>query len=817
MDHILRRRRITALFRHAARARVTLCVAPAGYGKTIASDHFLARRRRTLARLTLSERSEGLFNFVRELAAKLSEVLERPELTFSAVYDRVAVSATPDLDLARWLQSQLPDREVWIILDKLDRCADDPQVVRFLDRIIRECPQLRWFLLARTAGSLPVPNWMADDLLDMPIDHRALAFTSEEAAALAQRCGTAAAGWTIGELVERMHGWPLGISMRLRYADGFGRFAYDRRNGAGAYRSMLDYCYRLCTARERDLLLDTALMQRLHDGAVRELGWRDGLRVLRAMGKRFPHFFDDVGGVLAYGDLARSYLLGRLRDRGADAAAASTLRCGRALEKANRAADALWLYVEQNASDEIGRLLEAHGFALVDSGSTELVNAALSVLPSEAEGTRPVTLALRGEYESRLGRLDVSEAWYLHALNNSSGELHDEIAYRYGCDLLRRQRPDCIPLLEALAERSVKPARIADARSALAQAYFLEERVEDARDAMRRSLDALRTIDDAGVLARTLGRASYVCLYSDDLRGAADFGGRALELAVPARQYVVAIGALSVLYRVACEKGTVDDALAHLAMLAELSRYTGNLDFQLYAVTGAYELYAESCDLAGLARCESALRPFDLHYDTSTTLEALLPARALQCTWRGEFERAYALLAPSASQQRGFEWKAQRHAELALYAAACDHGSDARREVTAAEHAIVQARAGTHMATQAQITLGIAQSLLGDRQDAERWFKAARVDVASFPRLLQLLNAVETLHRRWGGAANHSDLLHALAGLYEAKLGGIARMLEQIPMPVAVRALLRNGAEPDEFASPRFMELVDRYPEVAAG
>jgi len=813
-QHSIPRRRLSALFRRASRCRVTLCVAPAGYGKSTALAQFLGRNAPDTAFVTLSERGTGLFSVVREIALALSNLLDRPELTLSAVYDRVSVSTTPEIDLARWLQAHLPERPVTIVVENLGAAAADPQVVRFLDRLVREAASLRWYLVARNAGSLPLPNWMADGLLDLPIDHHALAFTPGDTAALARRYSPMTPAQA-GALTARMHGWPLGIAMRLRYGDRFAELAYDRRNTAGAYRALIDACYRACSARERDLLLDTALMNVLDPRALRALGWRDGAATLRRLRSRFPYFFTGGRGAASYDDLCQAYLVERLRDRGAEAFAAAVGRCGRALEKAGRSEQALTLYVQERAGRDIVSLLEREGFSLVDSGCAEAVNDALKVLPHDGVQTNPVTLALRGSYEARLGRYDVAEAWYLHALKASDGAVHDDIAYRYACDLLRRRRADCIPLLEALVQRAHAGVMSANARSALAQAYFLEDRIEEGKRTMREAVAALEHVHEPAVLARTLGRAAYVCLYSGDLYGAAEFGSRAVDLAVPARQYVVAIGALSVLYSVACETGRVDDALTHLLHLGRLSTAAGSLDFELYALAGAYELYAERYDVAGIARCETALASFDLHYDTSTTLDALLPARALQLTWQGEFERAYCLLAPSASQQHGTEWKAQRHAELALYAAACERRSDAEREIEHALTAVHDGRAGTQMATQALILLAVTYSLLGRRSEAERTLSAAEVDTAGFERLARLHRAALELHRRWAGDPNHTALLDAFASLHAANFGGFAKMLEQLPMPVAVRSLLLRARNADDFGSAQLLQMLERYPEVS--
>ncbi len=437
---LLERKRLTELFERASQARIVLCVAPPGHGKTVALEQFLDARGTEAIRIVPDEAYGGLFSFVRSLASELSRALDRPELSFSAVYDRVAASVAPEAELARWLRSQIPSHELCITIDNLERAAADGRTVRFLDSIVRETPQFKWHLLSRTAGSLPVPNWMADGLMDFPIDQDALAFDTAETLQLGALYGKDLSPENAAALDSQLGGWALGLCSRFRYGSPFEDVRYDQRNPAEAYRSLLERCYRACSDAESDLLLDTALMHRLHPAALQVLGWKNAERKLRALRAHFPHFFNSACDVLTYGDLTRAYLVDRLRDRGAQACSSAVERCGGALERAGQPGEALSLYVEHAAAGAIGALLERHGFPLVDGGYGDLVNAALRILPGEPGIARPVTLALRGSYEASLGRSDVAEAWFVHALRQSGGAIHDEITYRHACDLLRRQR-----------------------------------------------------------------------------------------------------------------------------------------------------------------------------------------------------------------------------------------------------------------------------------------------------------------------------------------------------------------------------------------
>jgi hypothetical protein len=211
------------------------------------------------------------------------------------------------------------------------------------------------------------------------------------------------------------------------------------------------------------------------------------------------------------------------------------------------------------------------------------------------------------------------------------------------------------------------------------------------------------------------------------------------------------------------------------------------LGFLLYYFTTAFEIAVEGHDLAEMARIESGLRSFDLHYDDAYSHEALLPAQALRAAWRGEFDYAYRLLFPTAAQQAGINRTALRWAEVALYAAGAHRVVDARVALERVSAALEDVESESNRTSRARLLAFLAAALSGNANQAQRFI--ALLDAGRLPkRLAALRAAVVAIAERIGGARNHDRIDNALRELYASDFGGAARMLEALPLPLTVYA-----------------------------
>jgi hypothetical protein len=401
-----------------------------------------------------------------------------------------------------------------------------------------------------------------------------------------------------------------------------------------------------------------------------------------------------------------------------------------------------------------------------------------------------IVLALRAIVNSRLGRFDAAESWFNQALARAADNdvRMIEIKYLFACDLMRRDRPDALELIAPHAADEELPASLrAGILSALGEAYILCGASEQARSAIDRALALAEPLADDALKARVLARAAYVFLYDSRNADAERYARAGAEAAERASAFNVAAAAYSTLYAIADEEEDPRAARGYLDLLLENGLKSGNLAFLLYYFTTAFEIAVECHDLAEIDRIEDGLRSFDLHYDDAYSHEALLPAHALRATWRGEFDYAYRLLFPTAGLQAGADRTTLRWAQVALYAAAARRPDDARDALERVTTAFAQDEQESNRTARARLFAYLAIALSGKPLEAAKLVSA--IPEGRLPKRLTALHAaVAAIVERIGGAANHDRVDQALRALYESDFGGAARMLEALPIPLAVYA-----------------------------
>jgi len=382
--------------------------------------------------------------------------------------------------------------------------------------------------------------------------------------------------------------------------------------------------------------------------------------------------------------------------------------------------------------------------------------------------------------------------------------------YLYACDLMRRGRSDAITLLKPDAAFFEAPPEVRVAvMSALGAAYVLEDRMDLARKWVERALAAAERLHDDVLSARVHHQAAFVSLYSGDSKTAKRLATKAASLAEQEGVFEVAGGAYSVLYNVAAD---LDDdphaAASFLELIASCGAKCGSVDKQLYAWVAAYEIAIERGDSRAAAGIEGELIEFDVQYSARPAMQALLPARARQLAWYGDFERAFRLLDSSAPQQQTIDRQAERWSEIAVYAAAAGQRSEATHAATMAWRMTKHDSEGNELRLwRTRAFCALAFVLLG-------CITAPRIILASLhddlpperERLWALVNAIEALALRRAGERNHESMASALDELRRRHFGGVARVIEALPServaPVRTAMERTTGlhAVPDQLA-----------------
>jgi ATP/maltotriose-dependent transcriptional regulator MalT len=780
---MVRRDRVTRELMRRSEFPILLIRGAAGCGKSVALRDFLAASGENYVLYDVSRERRTFARFVYGFTEALTGRAPAARGAFASAYEKAVVSQRPADDLAAWLHEHIKALDCIIAIDNLHNASADPLSEDFVASLIdRMADNVRWIVSTRNADGFSLPVWMAFRWMDVPLESSDLAFDRDEVEALGRDAGIDLGAQACERIVEETGGWATGVAATVHALTSAGANAMTRFS---AFAPMIDALFAQYDSWELRALIGTALMPDLSDDLLEPGPRRDAVARLR---RRAPYLFSGDGE--RYHDLVIEALRARMQSIDPRELQAVISVTGQTLRRHERLVEALELYAEANQADEVAKLLDLHGLRMLEQGYADVVERALACSERSGHVESAIVLALRAIVNSRLGRFDAAESWFNQALSRAADNdtRMIEIKYLFAVDLMRRDRTDAVELLEPhAADGNLPTALRADIVSALGQASMLSGDSARARAALNLSLALAEQVSGDALKARVLARAAYICLYDSDSAEATRYALAAADAAERACSFSVAAAAYSTLYAIADEEERPATARTYLDRLLENGLKSGNLGFPLYYFTCAFEIAVERHDLQEIERIEAGLRSFDLHYDDAYSHEALLPAQALRATWSGEFDYAYRLLFPTAALQAGTHRTAQRWAEVALYAAAARRPAEAHEAIDRVSETLRSVEQESNRTVRARLLAFLAASLSDGASEAAQF--VAALDTAALPRRLGALHAAVTaIAERIDGVANHDRVDRALRELYANDFGGAARMLEALPLPLAISA-----------------------------
>jgi len=774
---LVSRPRFAAAIEESAVRRAVLVTAPPGYGLSVALRQY-ATGHQPSAYVALPERV-SFARFVGDLVHALSSHIPGMRLSLAGAYERALQRDDPADTLAVWFARHAAGVRCTIVLDDLDHAAD-PLVARFVARAIeRTSDGVRWLVASRSLDELPVASWLAHGIATLPIDGPTLRLTLERAEEIAALLAPEVAPEAVTALHASTNGVVADFVFLLRrpISDAAQRFDIPFEQAA-------EESFEALQPQERDLILQTALLPSLDSSAVGKTGGSEAAIMLLAIREKAPHIFDD-GGARYHGRFA-AFIHTKIEALPLAERERIVARTARALEMSGDIGGAIHLLAWVKDEREILRLVERYGFTSIESDKAYFMHDALAALGEEARQANHSVLAVQAIMASLGGKLDMSEALFQHALLSCKvPHQRMRMRYLYAVDLLRRGREDCIELLKPDDAFFEAPPEVrVSVMSALGAAYVVAGRPELGRKWVERALSSALRLDDNVLSARVHHQASFVALHAGDGERAKRLAKISAELAEREGLFEVAGGAYSVLYNAAQD---LDDdlqaAASYLERIATCGAKCGSVDKQLYAWVAAYEIAAERGDGRAAAGVERELQEFDVQYSSRHVMQALLPAKALQLSWQGDFARAHKMLSSSAELQVTPDRQALRLAEIAFYAAAAGDHEDAAASVSAAWRVIRKhGQTADLRFWRARTLCALTFTLLGRIRSPRLILNALRREVPEkYVRVLALLAAVEALVARRSGEHNYEPVVAALDELRRRQSGGLARLLEALP------------------------------------
>ncbi len=306
-----------ALGQALQQAKLTLLLAPAGYGKTAA----LTRQIRQLPEgCALAWVSADEDDPLQRFLACLTAALEPFDLPWRVAPDALATLAQGERglgDVAGEIVNALAAAEVprgLIVVDDLHR-INDPQVFELLQRMLQRWPE-RWGLVlaSRVEPPLPLARLRAAGEL-AEFGQRQLRFSPAEVDALLALSGQAAEPERTRALLKRTHGWAAGLRLSL----AAGTAPAPQRGASTTQRHLFDYLasevLQDMPAPLQDFLLRCAVLPELTaERCARVSGDPHAARLLEEVERRglFVSVLDTEPLTLRLHDLFRDFLEDRL-------------------------------------------------------------------------------------------------------------------------------------------------------------------------------------------------------------------------------------------------------------------------------------------------------------------------------------------------------------------------------------------------------------------------------------------------------------------------------------------------------------------------
>lgn len=771
--------RVRARILKASRFPITILHGAAGCGKSFALRDALRADPRPNVIFDVVPEMATLSRFVAGFAEALTAHAPGVRLAFASAYERAILSEQPATTLAHWLHEHIRELDLTIVVDNAHH-AESVLVQSFLGHLIdRSAPGLRWMIACRSCDYLPVANWLASSRMGLPIEEDELAFTAAETEQLAYERQLSFGAAEALDVLARTNGWATGVAFLLQTS------AMRRPYGGPAhgFEPIIEYALADCTPAELRGLLPASYLPDLAVELLSALGGDALVRQIEALRTRAPFLFVESPVALRFHGPFREALQERSRADDPLQREREEERIVEALLALGRHVDVLTFRLGGSVSVLL-QVLDEHGLGLLERGELDLVEAAIVRLDKAGIALPARVTALRAIVESRLGRLDTAESWFNQAIamSESDDARMIEIKYLYACDLLHRQRLDSIGLLrEHVDDPRISGPLRAGILSALAEALQLDNQPVEARRRLEEAVELDRVIGDPELHARILTRAAYVLHLQQDYATARSYASTAASIATEACAYTVAAGAHSILYVIEANLGNVEAALRHIAQLMESCLKSGNIQFQFYCLATMYEIEVERNNPAAVARIDATLADFDLYLGDFASEEAFLPGDAMRSAARGDFERAYRLLEPSAANQATPERVAQRWSEVALYAIGCTRTADAARAIEQAHVALRASDVPGERLSRTRLYLALALAFLGRTTEARSLLRTVSAETDVPQRIREIGTAVSVLCDYALGADNHHALAVALNALHAHSLGGFARVFESLP------------------------------------
>lgn len=821
---LLRRARVIERLREAAARPVTVILAPAGCGKSVALQHYLAELQSPYVRYDMRPEHSNLLGFVRGFADAVYGIAPSARGSVAGAVAAALASQEPGGSLATWMSTHLPDFPGVIAIDDFHLAQDDPEPARFIAALIERTKlHTRWIISARGAAQLAVPSWLVYGDAALPIDERDLQFTREEAYDAAHALHTDLGTHEVDQLLAMTSGWATALNLALRLSSHLP----DAASAATAARH-LSYDYlaeqvlRSLREEERELLRFCAMLPEIDVAVVEAAGFTLARATLEDLRARMT--FLSIAPSEAERssperyrchDLFRDFLEHDLMLHGEAVAHPLIARAAAALLACGNHVAALRLYARIRAQAQTLDLLERYGVELIQQAHTDTVTAAIESLGEALRNTHPTVLALRGLQEHEGGRFDRAQGLLERAIAASPDALSAARNTALLASTLLATKQSAVSVLEKSAFDHTLPG---DLRARLLSLLVVSYAHASGNARMTELLDEIEVlaahIENDATLAQVMHRLGLAAHLSGESVRPNRVLTRGVEAALAAGMFKQATLSYATLAVIADVGGDPMKAMRYLDASADAARKSGELRYLRHALAGRLAISFRLGDASVVRETIDAIER--LPGPEQPRLSATpWDAKAMLAAWEGHFAQAHALQKEACRVASFADDSMLSHARCGLFLVLDDRRDEAltyaRLAMECTKREQPRRTCYAMLTENARAIVALTQALAGRKSIAYRLLRTN----ATTPEGAAMQRAVSTIARGLGSTIAHDDLAEPFAFLRSRNLGGYPRLLAAVvrgieakesnqglltPAEVAVLRALDNGSAPKEIA-----------------
>jgi ATP/maltotriose-dependent transcriptional regulator MalT len=625
---------------------IALIIAPAGYGKSVALRQYLQFSDRPNVRFVLRAEHASFLSFLRGFAETLVAIAPHAVTALAEAYERNQVSPKRTAELARWMNAHLEAFSGIIAIDNLHIGDDDEEVAKYITLLIEQTKdRIQWILGSRSTTGLPVASWLAYRDADFPIDERDLRSTFDEARDAAGKLGLLINKEELRDLLELTEGWPAAMSFALRTSTR----SSDLRNVSAVtrdmiYRFLAEQVYATLDVEQQNLLEVAIALPTIDIKILERAGFDRALQIVERLQERTAFIYEESPGVYECHDLFREFLRHQSALGGKRAQQNGHERAGRALEASGDIEHAIGAYVAAGACSDLLRLLERHGFDLLERARSDVLSSAIEALDEKIRRENATVLALRGALYAIAGKFARAESLMRRALERSEGnrDLFAATSLRFAA-MMANQGHDARGVLERVsADSGQNAANRAEAISIIAAQEAVNGRCDVAASAAERAEEMLSGIESDIVRARLLQRIGIAYHHLGSAKKAFRALSQCCELAEEAHLFGITSRANAVLSNLVLhELDDVAEQLRYANLAASAATKAGDSFALQTALLQILSAQMRKGEVEGSIAIEQRLTPLKAS-ELAQTYVAIF--RSTRLAWEGRFGEAHRLL-----------------------------------------------------------------------------------------------------------------------------------------------------------------------------